>query len=305
MNPILRVKRKLIRTFFYEQWCLLVCDLNGAILTVITPEHGVQWADPFPVEHNGKTYIFLEQQIGSENGTLGFIELYHDLTCSTFTPILEKKYHLSFPNIFSLEENNHKIWYMIPETHENRTIDLYRAVDFPLKWNYDFTLMKDIVAVDSTVFQYASKWWLFTSLEKKPASMNRNLSAFFSDSFPSADWKPHPLNPLCSDISNSRMAGAVFFNEKTGLLNRPAQNCRKDYGRETNINEIVELNTSSYNEKISRTIFPEKNLHAVCTHTYNYSDNYMLRDIKTRNVRFQKFKKMKNEFTGRIFKQPG
>jgi hypothetical protein len=285
MNPFIRIKRKIIRTLFYEQWSLLVCDLNGAVLAAIAPERGVQWADPFPIEHNGKTYIFIEQQIGAKNGTLGVIELFPDLTHSAFTPILEKKYHLSFPNIFSIEENDQKVWRMIPETHENKTIDLYRAVNFPLEWEYELTLMRNIVAVDSTIFYHASKWWLFTSLETKSNSINKNLSAFYSDSFPSVNWTPHPLNPLCSDISNSRMAGTVFLNEKTGFLNRPAQNCRKDYGKETNINEIIELNTSSYKEKKSKIIVPERNLHAVCTHTFNYSNTYLLRDIKTRNSR--------------------
>jgi hypothetical protein len=175
---------------------------------------------------------------------------------------------------------------MIPETHENKTVDLYRAVNFPLKWEYESTLLGDVVAVDSTVFFHASKWWLFTSLETKPNSINRNLSAFYSDSFPSDSWTPHPLNPLCVDISNSRMAGVIFLNKETGLLNRPAQNCRKDYGKKTNINEIIGLSVSSYKEKISKIVVPERNLHAVCTHTFNYSNTYLLRDIKTRRSRF-------------------
>jgi hypothetical protein len=286
MNPFLRIKRKVIRSLFYEQWSLLVCDLNGAVLAAIAPEYDTQWADPFPVDYNGNTYIFLEQQIGHENGTLGYIELYPDLAHSAFIPILEKNYHLSFPNIFSVQQNDQTNWYMIPETHENNTIDLYRAVSFPDKWEYEFTLMKDVVAVDSTVFYYASKWWLFTGLETKPNSINRNLSAFFSDSFPSVNWTPHPLNPLCAGISNSRMAGAVFLNKETGLLNRPAQNCFKDYGKETNINEIIELSESSYKERISKIVVPEQSLHAVCTHTFNYSATYLLRDIKTRRSRF-------------------
>jgi hypothetical protein len=286
MNPFFRIKRKVIRALFYEQWSLLVCDLNGAVLAAIAPKQGIQWADPFPVEYNGKIYIFIEQQIGAGNGTLGVIELYPDLSHSAFMPILEKEYHLSFPNVFFIKRNNQHIWYMIPETHENGTIDLYRAVNFPLEWTYELTLMKDVVAVDSTVFYYASKWWLFTGLETKPNSINRNLSAFFSDTFPSVNWTPHPLNPLCSGISNSRMAGAVFFNKETGLLNRPAQNCLKDYGEETNINEIIELSASSYKERISKIVVPEQSLHAVCTHTFNYSSTYLLRDIKTRRPRF-------------------
>jgi hypothetical protein len=280
-----RTKRKLIRTFFYEQWSLLVCDIDGNILKTIAPPKNYQWADPFPVEHEGKTYIFIEQQIGHENGTLGFIELYPDLSYSSFTPILEKEYHLSFPNIFCLEENNQTLWYMLPETHENKTIDLYKALSFPDTWTHEKTLITGVMAVDSTVFFYDAKWWLFTSVGSKTRPTNANLSLFYSDIFPSSSWTPHPQNPVCTDLGNARMAGAVFFNKNTGHLNRPAQNCLKDYGKEININEILELNPNSYKEHTIKTMRPEGNYKAVCTHTFNYSKNYLLRDIKTRIFR--------------------
>ncbi|AEF82201.1 glucosamine inositolphosphorylceramide transferase family protein [Leadbettera azotonutricia] len=287
MKPItlFRIKKKLLRTFFYEQWSLLVCDPDGNILKTIIPPINCQWADPFPVEYNGKTYIFIEQQLGSANGTLGVIELYPDLTISVLTPILEKNYHLSFPNVFCIREGNNDIWYMIPETHENNTIDLYQASDFPYKWDYTMTLMHNVIAVDSTVFYYNQKWWLFTNIETKPDPINKNLSAFYSNSFPSDTWTPHLQNPLVSNLENSRMAGTVFYNTQNRSPYRPAQNCLKDYGKETNINEIMELTPFSYKEKLINTYLPERNLHAVCTHTINYTDKYMLRDIKTRTFR--------------------
>jgi hypothetical protein len=287
MKPItlLRIKRKLIRTFFREQWSLLVCDHKGKMLASIVPPKNCQWADPFPVEHEGKTYIFLEQQTGSGNGILGFIELYPDLTHSGFTPILEKEYHLSFPNVFVIEKEKEKIWFMIPESHENRSIDLYTAVNFPDKWEFSMTLIDNIIAADTVVFFHENKWWLFTSLDSDTARANSNLSAFYSDDFPSNRWVSHPQNPLCTDLGNSRMAGSVFIDKTTGLINRPSQNCIKDYGKETNINEIVELSTGKYRERITRTIRPEKSLHAVCTHSYNFSGSYLLRDIKTRCLR--------------------
>jgi hypothetical protein len=287
MKPItlLRVKQKLIRTFFREQWSLLVCDIQGVILTAIVPPQNSQWADPFPVEHDGRTYIFVEQQIGHDNGTLGVIELYSDLSYSVFTSILEKPYHLSFPNVFCVEQGGKSIWYMIPETHENRTIDLYRAVEFPYLWEYDTTLMDNVMAVDTVIFRHDSHWWLFTSIGTESISVNQNLSAFYSDSFPSNQWIAHSQNPLYTGLNNSRMAGAIVRNKHTGILSRPAQNCLKNYGEETNINEILELSPQSYKEKIIKTIMPEKALCAVCTHTINYSNAYMLRDIKTRKSR--------------------
>jgi len=282
-----RVKRKLIRTFFDEQWSLLVCAPDGGILRHIAPGKDRFWADPFPVEYDGKTYLFVEQQIGAGNGALGFIELYPDLTHSDFVPILEKPYHLSFPNVFPIEneKNRRQIWYMVPETHENKTIDLYRAVDFPRRWEFEMTLMRDVVAVDTVVFCHGAQWWLFTSMAGEKLPLNGNFCAYYTEEFPTDVWTPHPLNPLCASLENSRMAGAVFFNRESGLLNRPAQNCAGDYGRETNINEIVELSPSAYEERLIKTIRPEKDLRAVCTHTINRSPNYLVRDIKTRRFK--------------------
>jgi hypothetical protein len=145
--------------------------------------------------------------------------------------------------------------------------------------------MNDVIAADSAVFYYHKKWWLFTSITTEKKSGNANLSLFYSDTFPSDKWVSHPKNPVCTGLENSRMAGAVFVNRQTGLPNRPAQNCLKDYGKETNVNDIIELTSDSYKERIIKTMQPEKELYAVCTHTLNYSEHYMVRDIKTRRLR--------------------
>jgi hypothetical protein len=242
------------------------------------------WADPFPVEHGGKTYIFVEQQIGHDNGTLGYIELYPDLSYAEFIPVLEKPYHLSFPNIFYVKESSGGNWYMIPESHENKTIDLYQAIEFPAKWEYVSTLKSGIKAVDSVVFFHDTKWWLFTSLETE-LGINNSLYSFYTDNFMASNWMPHPQNPVVKGLENSRMAGTIFIDKTTGSLIRPAQNCKKDYGKEINLNEILEFTTTKYRERIMKTIKSEKKIFAVCTHTINFSENYMLRDIKTRKLR--------------------
>ena len=278
-----RIKNKLISIFFDEQWSILVCDKNKNILKHIVPPKDRIWADPFPVEYNEKLFIFVEQQIRHENGTLGFIELFDDYSYSDFIPILQRPYHLSFPNIFNVFVNEKLQWYMIPETNENKNIELYRSIDFPYKWKFEMELLSNITAVDSTLFYHANKWWLFTSTVTSALSVNENLHIFYSDTFPSGHWLPHPMNPVVVSPTNSRMAGKIFYDD--GSYYRPAQNCFRNYGSEININRIHILNENFYKEEIFSKIVPDKEYRAVCTHTINFTENYILRDIKTRKIK--------------------
>lgn len=280
---IRRIKNKIQQTLFTEQWSLLVCDKTGNILKHLTPPKDYIWADPFPVEYEGRVYIFIEQQIGSGKGTLGFLELSGSPEDSAFTPILEKEYHLSYPQVFPVTQNGRPIWYLVPESHEHKTVDLYRAEEFPRRWVYETALLNNVAASDSTVFFYRGLWWLFTSIGSGLKQRNSNLSLFYADHFPSNSWKAHPLNPICRDPSNSRMAGSLFIEHNT--LYRPAQDCKNEYGQKIKINAVRELNPESYLEETVKTITPEKTLGACCTHTINYSESFMLRDIKTRTLR--------------------
>lgn len=280
--------KKLVRKFqkllFREQWSLLVCNPDGTILKHIKPPKDRIWADPFPVEHDGHYYIFIEQQFKRMNGTLGFIELFPDLSHSPFVSVLEKPYHLSWPNVFPVTHDGKTEWYMIPETHEHGSIDLYRAESFPDKWCLYRTLFTDIEAVDTAILEDKGKWWLFTSTATEGGGLNETLSLFSSDTFTDGPWEPHPANPVVRSAGNSRMAGN-FFRSDEGDLFRPTQNCAKDYGRSVLMERVTRLDPDFYCEEPASEIFPERNLHAVCTHTWNQSGAYLIRDIKTRRFR--------------------
>lgn len=273
--------RKIQKILFREQWSLLVCDHSGNILRHIKPANDRMWADPFPVEYNGITYIFVEQQITGENGTLGYITLADDLSYSEFHPILSKDYHLSYPNIFRTTENGNDVWWMVPESNESNRISLYRAIRFPDSWELERDLMSNICAVDTTLFNQEGKWWLFTSCLTESTALDASLFIYHSDSLSSGEWIPHHRNPVVVNRDNARMAGRVFKG-KDGSLIRPAQSCLREYGQKIMINQIETLTEDEYREKTVSSILPERNYHAVCTHTYNFCDKYLLRDIKTR-----------------------
>lgn len=275
---IKKLKRRIQKFLYSEQWSLVVCDAENNVVSQIRPPRDRIWADPFPVVHCGKTYVFIEQQFARKNGTLGYIELRDDFSFSEFTPILERDYHLSYPNVFSVAGK----WYMIPETHERRTIDLYRAESFPDGWVHHSTLIENVEAVDTTLYRGEGKWWLFTSVRADGSSLNDSLSVFSSDVFPSTRWIPHPLNPVVKGLGGSRMAGNLFVDARTGKLVRPAQSCAREYGEHMVLREVASLSADQYSETEIGAVYPERNLSAVCTHTINRFGDYIVRDIKTR-----------------------
>jgi hypothetical protein len=281
MIQLSKIARKIQKLLYREQWSLLVCDLNGKPLANIAPPVDRIWADPFPVELDGAYYVFVEQQLRGQNGTLGYIRLYDDLSFSDFHPVLEKDYHLSFPHVFTTEENGAESWYMIPESNENGRISLYRASRFPDSWEFVRDIIADARAVDSAILEKDGRFWLFTSRQTDATSLNDSLFIYYSDSLASGEWKPHAKNPVIVGRGFSRMAGRIF-RDSDGSLVRPAQSCVREYGERTVLRRIVSLTETDYGEETIATISPEREYSAVCTHTYNRCGKYLLRDVKTR-----------------------
>ena len=89
---------------------------------------------------------------------------------------------------------------------------------------------------------------MFTNIkENEGASSFDELFLFYADELLTNHWKPHPKNPVVSDVKSARPAGSLFFyNNK---LYRPSQDCSFRYGYATVINEIIEMNPEA--ERIS------------------------------------------------------
>lgn len=232
------------------------------------------YADPFIIKHKGLNYIFFEDySYKSEKGVISCISIDIMGKLSDSTVVLEQKYHLSYSFIFQWKNEI----YMMPETAENHTIEIYKATDFPMHWALEKVIMKDLIAVDSTIFQAKNLFWLFTCISEDGSFPNKHLYAFYANS-PFEKWRPHPLNPIVSDISCGRPAGNLFFKNKKLL--RPGQDCTNFYGQAININEIKELNTKKYTEipvcKLNPSIFKGD----FGAHTYNFNIDYEITDRK-------------------------
>jgi hypothetical protein len=169
---------------------------------------------------------------------------------------------------------------MVPESAANQSIDLYECVEFPKKWEYRMSLMKNIKAVDTTLCFYQDKWWLFTGISENEGSFPEvELFLFYTDDLFSGHWKPHRLNPIISDARNARPAGRIVLRD--GKLFRPSQDCSRSYGYGFDLNEILVLSESEYIEESVFSVRPNWDKKVMGTHTYGAEGRLRIIDAYT------------------------
>lgn len=251
---------------------------SGSLSTIrwLDRPNNTLWADPFPVTFDGRLFVFVEEVLSGETkGHISVLELNKNFDVINRKVVLTKKYHLSYPNVFQHEN----IWYMIPETKEAKSIQLYKSTNFPYDWNFVMNLMDDIWAVDSTIYFDGNLWWLFANVceQDGESAINDELYLFFSENLLSSDWSPHPLNPIISDAALARPAGGIF--EDGGRLYRPSQNSSYKYGWGINLMEILILKPELYKEMLIEKIRPDKTDIFKRTHTYQKMENYIFTDL--------------------------
>ncbi|UCD73848.1 MAG: hypothetical protein JSV91_08610 [Phycisphaerales bacterium] len=213
--------------------------ITNPVLTAadVTDADAVFVADPFLVRAGDDWCMFFEVlKKDTGKGAIG-LATSSDGLCWTYQQIvLEEPFHLSYPCVFEYAGD----WYMVPESHEAGEVRLYRASEFPTRWEYEATLL-DEPYVDSTVFQHAGSWWMFTSLG---AEM---LKLYWAEE-PAGPWTEHPQSPLIlADPHITRAGGRVLAVE--GKLYRLAQDTVPTYGNQVRAFEITELTRTTYAER--------------------------------------------------------
>ncbi len=282
-----KIKRSLTYRLYFDQWILLF-DLRDAFSSSfwryrrLCPPKDRFWADPFVIQEQDRYYLFLEEFPFARNkGHISVIEMDSEGNTTPAVKILERPYHLSYPFIFTYDG----VRYMIPETHQNRSIELYKCTQFPHHWEFQHTLMDNVRAVDATLLQHDGRWWMFVSMaENDHASLTDELHLFYADSPLATRWQPHPCNPIVSDCRNARPAGAIF--EHAGQLYRPAQNAEGHYGHGINLNLIETLNTQSYHEITVSQAMPDWHKRLSSLHTFNRDGRLHVIDAQLRRFRF-------------------
>ncbi|MDP2620800.1 MAG: hypothetical protein Q8P46_11605 [Hyphomicrobiales bacterium] len=243
------------RMVFEDRWRVLLVEATpqGPASTspmVIDPPPHSYWADPFLVRRDGKCYIFFEEYLyAKRRGVISYIEVSNPAAAPRAVAppvhrVLDEPHHLSYPFLFSLDGS----LYMVPETSRNRTIELWKCVEFPGVWRKEKNIMENLSAVDTSLLNWNGKWWLFTNMDRSGFADHRNeLHVFHSEHPIDGPWLPHARNPVIVDARRARMAGG-FLTAPDG---RPVRCCQvqgKKYGESVAFSMIEELSETAYAE---------------------------------------------------------
>ena len=202
-----------------------------------------------------------------EKGTIGVIDLQDN---KGFVEIINEPFHMSFPNTFKFKNDI----YMMPETSEANQLRLYKAVDFPYKWELQSVLYDGIAVVD-TVFVKTEDNIMYAVGQKLP---EKNNVLFKIDT---NTWKAE-LAALKGNYVDKRPAGN-FIQYDNGIYHA-LQECGRVYGEYLRLCKLDSFDGETLQEKEigtysvpDMTINSKRNYRRV--HTLNKMGNLEVIDL--------------------------
>ena len=232
-------------------------------------------ADPFVFKDTEGNLKLLYEDFSdmdlSRYGTIVLASLDDEFNTIWEKRILDIKSHASYPFLFVENDKT----YIIPETRLQRKVSIYEY-DFANKCLINEKIIfNNLPLLDSTIFKYNDKYWLFATLGEHGYDHSR-LYIYYADSL-LGEYLPHANNPVKNNINGSRPAGTII--KVDGELYRPAQNCGQHYGESIAINKIIKLSENEFAEEFYFKITPDKNSEFNAgIHTINIVDDIIVID---------------------------
>lgn len=261
----------LITRFFLNQktWGILIGENTNKLKEIPQP-FWVGRADPFIYFNAGKYFILFEEiNIISRVGKICVAEV-HNYKLKNKKILLKKRSHVSFPYFFQNTKS-----YIIPETHKDRTVELYEYDIDNQRLTFIRKILDDIECVDSVIFFREKKYWLITTQRNKSNEFDE-LNIYFSDDLVNGKFQPHKQNPIYSNKKKSRNAGSIRIIDNK--IYRATQNCEEEYGKFVSLTKVDLISTTNYLEGDSEllNIMGNKSNH----HTYNTCNDLIVSDYK-------------------------
>lgn len=251
----------------YPKYFIAIKKNEGDVLSSLEtyipllPPKGKFYADPILFKHRGINYIFFEDY-DYKKGVISYVALGADAKISSPRKALELPIHLSFPHVF---QEGSEI-YMTPETYDYGSVFLFKATEFPEKWEPQRFLIRGGYFSDPILFRHHGYYWLFTAVHQD------RLAIYYAKDL-TAEFLPHPIN---GQAIRGRNAGPVYSDR--GRLIRPVMDCAKSYGRAMILKEIVLLDPSHLVERDIAYIEPTWAPDLDGTHTYCQNEDYVVYD---------------------------
>ncbi|MGU3493883.1 hypothetical protein ACLBXM_07570 [Xanthobacteraceae bacterium A53D] len=201
------------------------------------------YADPFLHEKDGRTWLFFEDWDWSTGyAILSVAEVAEDGSIGEASPVLDTGYHLSNPLVFDFDGQT----YMIPETLARRRVEVYRAVDYPTRWELHCLPIEDMDIVDPCVLRDGDSWIMFAAVLDFGGSGWDELHVFHAPEL-CGPWTPIAEGPVLSDVRSARPGGRMW--RKDGTLFRLAQNCAGGYGAGLGLYAVERLDAGGYRQR--------------------------------------------------------
>jgi hypothetical protein len=240
-----RIFSKYIDKLFFKKWIIGIFKGNiediirsksfdPEINWLFTGSDEKYYADPFLLDQKNENFnILLEDfTLSDEYGKISLLILDKNFNQLKHKILLDTGSHLSYPFFFT--ENNKT--YVFPEAAKSGKLSCYEYDPV----NESLVFLKDILDLplrDSSILKKNAKYWIFGTMCENETKYE--LYVFYSDSL-LGPYVPHRSNPVKSGLDGTRSAGNYI--EVDGILYRPTQNCKNEYGESITVNKITELN---------------------------------------------------------------
>ncbi|MGI9508473.1 MAG: glucosamine inositolphosphorylceramide transferase family protein [Geminicoccaceae bacterium] len=276
---------------YVEQWQVLATRSTKDMLKPdayarLEPPPDRFWADPFAVQQGDRDYIFVEElRYETNRGEIAVLE-HRDGQLISAKAIIAEPYHMSYPHIVEHAGD----LYMVPETRQKRSIDIWKNTSFPDEWTSLGALMENVSAVDTTLFRHDERWWMFTNISRTENLRSADeLHAFYTDdSSPvTKAWKPHRQNPLVRDTRFARQGGRVFVDDQ-GRLIRSAQDSAIRYGYAVLFFHVLDLTPDSFKQTLLHKVEPDWHDDVIGMHSFERRDDLCIFDacFQKKRLRF-------------------
>ena len=210
----------------------------------LLPDDGRRYyADPFLFRHGGEDFLFVEELPYATGKGVVSVARVSGETVTPFQTVLEGDVHMSYPQVF---EDGGQVW-MIPETFGARTVELWRAVEFPGRWEREAVLLDGVDASDATILRHDGLYWLFAALSPLGTSPRDMLGIFVAPSL-RGPWRAHPANPVEIDVRTARPGGS-FYRRGEDLM-RVAQNGSGGYGAGLSLCRVDRLDSETFSQTL-------------------------------------------------------